>query len=146
MRRRHRSRELNRRNAAVIAFAACGAGELRWWTSDGSPIPLRYSKRLRQLCAQISEHGEASPYHGHGASPAFPARVAGIPAITLGRMDQRGLVSHSHQPTDLAAAVDAAAMDATVEFALILVDALDSFLGQTQNVAEIQKTQAVART
>jgi hypothetical protein len=133
--RRH-TRELDRTNAAVIAFAACGSGTPRWWTSDGSLLPLRYSRRLRQLSEQISEHGAALPHRGRGTTPAFPARVAAIPAITLGCLDTRGLAPRSHQPDDVAAAVDPGTLDATLEFGLILVDALDSFLATTRQQAQ----------
>jgi hypothetical protein len=142
--RRPGRRELDRTNAAVLAFAPCGAGSLRWWTSDGSFLPLRYSRRLRQLCAQVSEHGDAGPHRGRGTTPAFNARAAGIPAIALGCLDARGVVPRSHRPDDTAALIDAAALDATVEFALILVDALDSFLAETAP-AEPPRAQASAR-
>jgi hypothetical protein len=140
LRQHLRRREFDRTNAAVLAFAASGAGGLRWWTSDGSFVPLRYSKRLRQLCAQISDQGDVRPrrggdvrpHRGRGSSPALAARAAGIPAMALGCVDERGLVPRSHQPDDTAAGVEAAALDATVEFALILVDALDSFLAETE--------------
>ncbi len=128
--RRHR-REISRKDAAILALAASGAGELRWWTSDGSFFPLRYSKRLRQLCSQIAQDGNVSPYRGRGVSPAFPGRAAGVPAITLGCLDARGLATGSHRPSDVAAGVDPSALDATLEFALILVDALDAYLAET---------------
>jgi hypothetical protein len=146
--RRHK-RELNRTNAAVIALAACGSGAPRWWTSDGSLLPLRYSQRLRQLCAQTSRDGEARPYRGRGTTSAFPARVAGIPAMTLGCLDDSNQAPGWRQPTDVTAALDPAAVEATLEFALILVDAVDSFLAETQSAARRQtarQTETVART
>jgi hypothetical protein len=132
IRRKRRKRKLDRTNAAVIALGACGRGQPRYWTSDGSLLPVRYSRRLRQLCGQIAADGRALPYRGRGDMPALPARIAGIPAIALGCLDGRGLVPRSHQPDDHADSVDQAALDATLEFALILVDALDSFLAQAQ--------------
>lgn len=123
---RRRPRELGPANAGVIALAACGAGTLRYWTSDGSLLPLPYSRRLRELCAQI---GGATPHHGRGATPAYPARLSGIPAIALGCLDERETVPRSHRPTDDHSHLDEAALDAAVEFGLILVDALDASIG-----------------
>jgi Zn-dependent M28 family amino/carboxypeptidase len=146
--RRHK-RDLNRTNSAVIAFAASGSGAPRWWTSDGSLLPLRYSRRLRQLCAQIATDGTALPYRGRGTTAAFPARAAGIPAVTLGCLDDSSQAPRSRQSSDVAAALDPAALDATLEFALILVDAVDSFLAETQSAARRQtarQTETVART
>jgi hypothetical protein len=62
--------------------------------------------------------------------------VVGIPAITLGCLDTRGTSPRSHQPDDVATAVDPTSLDATLEFGLILVDALDSFLATTQMQAQ----------
>ena len=126
---RSRRRELTAENAIVLGIAACGAGSPRWWHSDGALIPLAYHRRLRELCAGIAraepELGVA-PHRGRGATPALPARIAGIPAIAIGCLDERGLVTRSHQPADTASALDSAAVDATVELALMLVDAIDA--------------------
>jgi hypothetical protein len=40
-------------------------------------------------------------------------------------------VPRSHQPTDTAAAVDPAAVDETVQFALMLIDAIDAVLSNS---------------
>jgi hypothetical protein len=154
---RNRRRELQSASAAVIGVAACGEGQVRWWTSDGPLVPLRYSRRLRDLCARIATDEGApfpssgnptdttaaaaprvggppdttpapAPTRGRGATPAFPARIARLPAIAIGRLDSRGLAPRSHQSTDLPGALDPGSVDAAVEFALVLVDALDAFL------------------
>ena len=129
--RRRPPRELDRTNAAVLAFAASGAGDLRFWTSDGSLVPLRYSKRFRQLCTEITGDNQARPHAGRGTTPGYAARLSRIPAMTLGCLDRTGTTPRSHQTTDEAAQLEAAALDTTLEFALILVDLLDSFLAHT---------------
>jgi hypothetical protein len=135
--RRIRGRpELDRTNAAVLAFAASGAGQLHYWTSDGSLLPLRYSKRFRQLCAELAPEVAARPHAGRGTSPAQPARLRGIPAITLGCLDRAETAPLSHQRDDTRAGLHPHALDATVEFALLLVDALDSFLATTAGTGE----------
>jgi hypothetical protein len=156
---RNRRRELQSASAAVIGVAPCGEGQVRWWTSDGPLLPLRYSRRLRDLCDRIARDEGApdaafppsgnptdttaaaprgagppdatlapAPTRGRGATPAFPARTALLPAIAIGCLDSRGLAPRSHQSTDLPGALEPGSMDAAVEFALVLVDALDAFL------------------
>jgi hypothetical protein len=126
--RGHR-RELAGENAIVLGISACGGGSPRWWHSDGALLPLTYSALLRDLCAGIAREDPplgAAPHRGRGATPALPARIAGIRAIAIGCLDERGLVTASHQPADTPAAIDRAAVDSTLELALMLVDAVDA--------------------
>lgn len=82
------------------------------------------------MCAEIAreERVDAAPHRGRGQTPAFPARLARLPAITLGTLDSYGLAPRSHQRADTPAEIDEAAIDRTVEFALLLVDRLDAFV------------------
>jgi hypothetical protein len=125
--RSHR-RQRTRRNTIVLGIGPAGAGRPAWWMSDGSLIPLRYPARLRRLARTLAAPGGAGR-RGRGVTPAFPARVAGIPALAIGCLDDRGLVPRSHQRTDGPEAFDPAAADALLEFALTLVDAIDADLG-----------------
>jgi hypothetical protein len=115
--------ELRPVNTIVLGLAAGGAGGPCWWSSDGALIPLRYSARLRELAAQPAA---ARPHRGRGTSPALPARARGLPALTIGCLDGHGLAPHSHQAGDTAAALDPAALDALLHYALTLVDAIDA--------------------
>jgi hypothetical protein len=136
---RSRRRELRPGDAVVIGFAACGAGTPRWWTSDGALLPLRYSRPLIGLCSDVAEqegHLGAAPYRGRGSGPAFPARLARLPATTIGCLDQRGRIPHSHQPSDRPELLEEPALDATAQFSLMLVDALDAYLGSRRAAAE----------
>jgi hypothetical protein len=132
--RRHlraRRRELTPRNAIVLGIAACGAGSPRWWQSDGPLLPLAYHPRLRALSAGIAGAEPqlgAGPHRGRGATPPLRGRIARLPAIAIGCLDEYGLPPHSHQPEDTTAAIDRAAVDATLELALMLVDAIDAEL------------------
>jgi hypothetical protein len=129
---RHK-RELRPANTVVLGIAACSAGAPRWWVSDGALVPLGYFGRLRELCAAVSRDDAelgARPHRARGRSPALPARIARLPAITIGSLDQRGLVPRSHQSHDTAEEIDAAAVGREVEFGLLLVDAIDGFLGK----------------
>jgi hypothetical protein len=136
--RRHlraRRRVLRPENTIVLGIAACGAGQPRWWTSDGAFLPLRFHPRLRALCQQVASeesHLGAAPHRGRGATPALPARAAGIPAISIGCLDERGLAARSHQATDTAELIDDAALEAMLAMALALVDAIDVDLARTR--------------
>jgi hypothetical protein len=136
--RRHlraRRRLLRPHNTIVLGIAACGSGQPRWWTSDGAFLPLRFHPRLRALCQQVASeesHLRAAPHRGRGATPALPARAAGIPAIAIGCLDGRGLAARSHQATDTAELIDEASLAATLAMALALVDAIDLDLARTR--------------
>lgn len=137
--RGHRG-ELRAANTIVLGIAACGAGAPRWWTSDGSLIGLGLFPKLRELCARVSEeepHLGAGAHRGRGASPALPARLARLPAITIGALDARGLAPRSHQSSDTPAAVEAEAVERTVHFGLLLVDAIDGHLAATRRPAAV---------
>jgi hypothetical protein len=135
--RRHlqsRRGTLRAANTVVLGIAPCGAGEPRWWISDGPLIPLRYFKRLRELSAEVAEaesYLHAAPHRSRGQAPPFPARLAALPAIALGCVDERGLAANSHLDKDTAERTQAASMDATLELALALVDAIDAEVART---------------
>jgi Peptidase family M28 len=131
---RARRPELGADTAVVLGIAPCGAGQPRWWVSDGALIPLRYDRRLTALCAGVADtesHLGAAPHRGRGIAPALPARVQGLPAIAIGCLDARGLVPRGHQPGDTADQLDPTATDLTLELALALVDAIDAGLWRT---------------
>jgi hypothetical protein len=136
-----------RAGTVVLGIAAGGGGERRWWTGDGSLIPLRFGRRLDAVAQRsIGSRTElgAAPHRGRGVSPAFPARFAGLPAITIGCLDARGLVPRSHQPSDIPDALDRGALDGLLEAALTLVDAIDADLAQpaTTGTAASSRTSA----
>jgi hypothetical protein len=129
---RARGQVLNARNTIVIGVAACGEGNPRWFHSDGPFIPFGYFKQLRKLAAAVASqnpHLRAQAHRGRGTTPALPARSRRLPAIAVGALDQRGLAPRSHQAVDTPAAVDAGSIDRVVEFGLLLVDAIDAYLG-----------------
>ncbi|MGI9185677.1 MAG: hypothetical protein ACR2GZ_12070 [Solirubrobacteraceae bacterium] len=129
---RSRRRERGAANTIVIGIAACGAGSPCWWTSDGTVLPLRFASRLAGVVAAAAGPQTAlaaRPHRGRGISPAFPARRAGLPAITVGSLDQRGLSPRSHLPSDLPGALHGdQAIDRMLELVLTVVDAIDADL------------------
>lgn len=122
-----RTHQPERDSTVVLGLAPCGAGHVTHWLSDGRLIPLRYSRTLRELCDDL-EPG----HRGRGATPALPARAKGLAAIAIGCLDTRAQAPRSHQPTDLAPAIDDPALDQTIEFALRLVDAIDASLAPAE--------------
>ncbi|MGZ4246489.1 MAG: M28 family peptidase [Solirubrobacteraceae bacterium] len=127
---RSRRPELRATNTIVLGIAAAGAGRPCWWVSDGPLVPLRSPARLQRLAAQAGTDGSARPHRGRGTSPALPARMRRLPALTIGCLDERGLAPRSHQAGDTARALDPAALDALLQFGLTLVDAIDADLAR----------------
>jgi hypothetical protein len=121
---RTRRKELRTTNAIVLGIAASGAGQASYWISDGRLIPLRYAASLRNLAAQTG----ATKTRGRGATPALPARAAGLPAIVIGCLDGLGLVPRSHQQTDTPDTVQESEQGNMLELATALVDAIDASL------------------
>lgn len=128
---RSNRRTLTAANTAVLGIAPCGAGEPRFWLSDGQLVPLRYLARLTQLCRELGMQEpelKLKPHRGRGATPAFPARSRRLPAAAIGCLDERGLPPRSHQAKDTPDQVSAQALDQAVQLGLMLVDAIDLFL------------------
>jgi hypothetical protein len=130
---RGRRRELHPADTIVLGIAAAGAGASCWWVSDGPLIPLGFLPRLRHLAARAlrdsgGAHGHGAPVRGRGTTPALPARIRGLPALTIGCRDRHGLAPRSHQAGDRPENMDPLALDPLLQFALTLVDAIDADL------------------
>lgn len=132
---RRRGRSLAPADTVVLGIGACATGAPRWWCSDGALLPLRCFPRLRELCAAVAMDEprlSARGHRGRGNSPALAARIARLPAIAIGCLDQRGLVPRSHQPADTAERVQAGALESTLELGLLLVEKIDGFLSSSR--------------
>jgi hypothetical protein len=132
--RTHRG-ERTASNTVVLGIAPCAGGRPRWWQSDGALVPLRYAEPLRKLATQIASdeaHFGAAPNRGRGVAPALPARRARLPAITIGCLDDSGFPPRSHHRDDTAAAVDPHALDAIVQFGLLLIDGIDTAVADAE--------------
>jgi hypothetical protein len=106
----------------VLGIAAAGAGAPRWWRSDGPLWPLGYDARLARLAADACG---GDGHRGRGVTPALTARAAGLEAIAIGCLEERGLVPRSHLPGDTPDALDAGALDAATDVVVTLVAALE---------------------
>ena len=124
LRRHLRGRHVTAAPPLVLGVAACGAGSPTWWRSDGPLWPLRYDRRLRELAGHAA--GSTGGRRGRGATPALAARAAGLAAIAIGCLDERGLTPRSHRPADTPAALDPGSLDTATELALDLLAAIEA--------------------
>jgi hypothetical protein len=106
----------------VLGVAASGAGQPAWWFSDGRLVPVRYARSLRALAQRTS----ATTHRGRGSTPSLPARAAGLPAIAIGCLDDRGLAPRSHQRSDTQDHVDEAALNRAIALGLTLIASIRS--------------------
>ena len=138
--RRHLRAGRRTRTAAdtiVLGLAPCASGSLRWFSSDGHLVPLRYFARLRALCAQL-QNPQAAPFRGRGTTPALPARARRLPAISIGCLDDDGVVRRGHTVNDRPENLDPTALDATLQFGLMLVDAIDVHVAERSTTPTAQ--------
>ena len=129
---------VEQRPTVVLGIASCGAGQPRWWISDGPLVPRRCPGAVRSICREIASGEPAlglEAHRGRGATPALPARSKRIPGTTIGCLDERGLAPRSHLPSDLPESIDPRALDSTVQLALILVEAIDAYVGRVTEPA-----------
>jgi hypothetical protein len=132
--RAHRS-ERAPAKTIVVGIASCGGGIPHWWRSDGALVPLRYARPLRDLAARIATdepHLGLAPHAARGSGPALPGRTAGLPAITIGCLDRHELAPRSHHRDDTSDAIDSEAVDAAVQFGLLLIDGIDAAVAGAQ--------------
>jgi hypothetical protein len=111
----------------VLGIAATGAGSPRWLRSDGPLWPLRFDCELAALA--IDACGDAPGRRGRGSTPALSARAMGLRAITIGCLDDHGLVPRSHLAADTPDALDPGALEAATDVVLALVAAIEHDVG-----------------
>lgn len=132
--RRHLSRhrtDLRRQNTIVLGFGPSGGGRPRWLHQDGQLAPLRsfaVLERLAASAASATPHLGATPASARGCWPALPATLRHIPALSLGALDERGMVPRSHTAEDTPDRVELAAVERVIQFGLLLIDEIDAHL------------------
>lgn len=128
---RARRGQLDRTNTIVLGICACGAGDPRWWISEGQLVPVAHFAPLRRLAAAAAgqvPHLRAGPTRTRTASPALPATMKRLPSLALGALDRDDLPTRTHTAADTIDNVQSASVQRTVELALLLVDEVDSYL------------------
>jgi hypothetical protein len=124
---RARSSSYRPQHAIVLGFGPSGAGTPHWLASDGPLVPLAFFHTLRRLAA--SPELGLTERRARGTSPALPGRARGIPSITLGAaLAPNGEIPGSHRPQDTPEHLEPAALEATLQAGLLLVDAIDEHL------------------
>ena len=107
-----RRERADRRRTVVLELGPCAAGEPAWRTRH---------PQLRRAAQLAADALELEPPRRRPR----PARGVGrLPAVRIACLDERGIAARSHQPDDVAAAVDDAAADRAVDLALGIADAL----------------------
>jgi hypothetical protein len=128
---RTRRRRWPAEDVAVLHLEPCARGRPRWWVKDGPLWPHALHPQLRAVAARVAleeTHLEAGPHSGHGVTGAHAASVRGWPALAIGCLDSRGVAAGRDGAGDAPEAIDAEAMQATLELCLALVDELDADL------------------
>jgi hypothetical protein len=101
-------------NTVVLGIGPCAHGDPLWVESDGALVPFAYFRELRRLCETVAREDpglHATSARGRGRTPALPARERRLPAIALGASGEGG-----------------EAVDLVVEFGLLLVEKIDSYV------------------
>jgi hypothetical protein len=120
--RAHLRREgIDPASAVVLELGPCGGGSPAW------------SSRHPQLRRAAERAAAALGAHPRPRGPR-PVR-AGVPALRVGCLDERGIAPRAHQPDDTPEHVDAAAAEAALDLALGVVDALDAELSARRRAA-----------
>jgi hypothetical protein len=109
-----RAEGLGAERVVLLELGPCGAGRPAW------------SARHPQVRAAAERAAAAAGLAAGGHRPRRPA--ARVPAIRIACLDERGVTPRAHQRDDTPEHVDAAALDAALDLALGVVDALDAEL------------------
>jgi hypothetical protein len=109
-----RSERLTADRVVVVELGPCGAGSPAW------------AARHRQV-REAAERATGALELPAGQRPRHPGMRG--PAIRIACLDENGISPRAHQEDDTPEHVDDAAMDAALDLALGVVDALDAQLG-----------------
>jgi hypothetical protein len=133
--RRHRH-ELDRASTVFVAIDKVGFGHVRYARREGLLVARSYHPALLDLCDQIAdEDAEEDGRYGarsivsRSVTDAVPARGAGLPAVAVSCLGERGYAPHYHQPTDLPENVDPEALDRAFRFCSELIELVDDEIG-----------------
>ncbi|RJQ10376.1 MAG: M28 family peptidase [Bacillota bacterium] len=130
---RHRS---EMREPRAVVFEMLGCGRPAWGTKEGFVIPLWSAPGLRRLAGEVAaEHPQWGARPGGlagGVTEMSDAILAGVPAITIICLDERGRAPYWHLPTDTVDKMDSlpgGAMDSAYRFVRAILERLDRSQG-----------------
>ncbi|MCZ7524968.1 MAG: M28 family peptidase [Acidimicrobiia bacterium] len=125
--RRHRSELVE---PSAIALEMLGCAGPRWLVSEGIVVPFRSDRRLRALAEQIAaERPELRARPGRapgGNTEMADALRAGVPAIALVGLDERGLAPHWHTMDDTFDKIDPEVLGRSYELTWDLLRRIDA--------------------
>ena len=122
----------------VLNIDAVGDGDVRYAISEGAAVSFALDKRLAELCEAIAaadrENGDryrAEPIRRGIGSDALPARLAGIPSMTITALRRPHAFPETYRrPEDVPDAIDAGSLDRAHDFTLELIRQLDRDAGR----------------
>ncbi|MFN2612156.1 MAG: M28 family metallopeptidase [Solirubrobacterales bacterium] len=129
--------EIDKARTAVINVNAVSDGGLHYVASEGAVASIPLDRELHSLCQSLADADrqdenrfDASPVRHSGLDDALPARVRGLPAITITGTYAPGQAPRRHTPEDVPEHVDAAALSRATEFVVSLVRLIDRDAGR----------------
>jgi acetylornithine deacetylase/succinyl-diaminopimelate desuccinylase-like protein len=133
---RAQRRRLPRGRTAVVCVDQVGAGTVRYARREGYLLPNAHNPALVELCDQIADEdsGEdgrygARSYTARGATDAYAARSAGLPAVSVSCLGARDVAPHHHRPSDTVENVDPDALERAFRFCSELIELIDERIG-----------------
>jgi hypothetical protein len=108
----------------VLEIGPAAAGSPSWTRRLGVLVGVSVHPQLRIA----GEASELPPHVARRPSAAVAAVRRGIPALTVGNLDEHGIVPRHRTPQDTPDAVDPAALKAALQACVAIVDALDAEL------------------
>jgi hypothetical protein len=129
-------RELEPSRTAFLCVDQVGAGTVRFASKEGFVIAYTQHRALLELCEQIAEEDAdddgrygARQYVSRTATDAYPARVAGFPAVSVSCLNALDYAPHHHRPTDTLENIDTDALERAFGFCSELVELIDERIG-----------------
>jgi Peptidase family M28 len=131
---RHK-RELDPTRTVFLNVAEVGHGTVRYVTREGYLLTRRFHSQLLALCSQIATEDAdenrygARPLSTREATDAYPAAVAGFPALSITCRGALDYVPTHHRHTDTPDRLDEGALDRAFRFCSELVELIDEKIG-----------------
>ncbi|MGZ5376100.1 MAG: M28 family metallopeptidase [Solirubrobacterales bacterium] len=136
----HRS-DLDPERTAIVNVDSVSFGQPSFQVSQGAVASIPMDGDLIGLCRSLADAdraGEnrfaAAPTRYGQVDDALPARIRGLPAITILGLENGAFPPWYHTPDDTPVHVDSAALDRSTEFVLSLVRLLDRDVGRRRAV------------
>lgn len=113
------------RDAIIINIEAVGAGDLYWYSSEGTIRRHRVSARLSSLARRVARETETRIKHSKESGPytdATPALAARMKACTLVRLGEAGVPVGAYSPEDTIGRLQHDLIEEVVDFVLTMIN------------------------